>query len=197
MGQVCNSKIYQTDNYELSREYSTCEFHEETSMYVQKCKQINELDENNINLSFINDSENMTIEEIINVIDALNRLQENLVCKKMITENSLKKINSKMSLIEKHKSEFMKKFFNKKYKKTEIFDDFYKLLGDNVVMVFNIVDENDIEQIKVRFENIFRENSNFELIKIFKISEKIYSTLFDITNLPSSSITIMLDLNDT
>lgn len=69
-----------------------------------------EIDENNINLSFINKSENITMEEIINVIDALNRLQENLTCKRMIIENSLKKINTSISLVEKHKGEFMKKF---------------------------------------------------------------------------------------
>lgn len=31
----------------------------------------------------------------------------------------------------------MKKFFIEKYKKTEIFDDFYKLLGNDVKMIWN------------------------------------------------------------
>lgn len=44
----------------------------------------------------------------------------------MTIENSLKKVNTSILLIKRYKSEFMKKFFIEKYKKTEIFDDFYK-----------------------------------------------------------------------
>lgn len=46
-----------------------------------------ELDKNNINLYFVNKSNKMTIEEIINVIDELDKSQENLICKKMTIEN--------------------------------------------------------------------------------------------------------------
>lgn len=48
-----------------------------------------------------------------------------------------------------------------------------------------------MEQIK--FENIFRNNNNFKLIKIFKITEKTYTTLFKITNVSNSNMTIVLD----
>lgn len=88
MNQICNSKIYQFyNNDESLSEFSMCEFPVREKSHIHQYMKSAELDKNNINLYFVNKSNKMTIEEIINVIDELDKSQENLICKKMTIEN--------------------------------------------------------------------------------------------------------------